>query len=58
MKNPTKVEGTQRKPIASLTRLGTLDEVLRSQASPELKAACIDMRKEAAQRRGDPQAGE
>ncbi|MXO72503.1 hypothetical protein [Alteraurantiacibacter buctensis] len=44
------------RPSAELVRLGTLEEVLNSQASPALKAACVEMGIEAAARRRKPLA--
>ncbi len=32
-----------RRPVTELVRLGKLEDILNSQASPELKAACIEM---------------
>jgi hypothetical protein len=40
-----------RKPLAKLRPLGKLEDILESQASPEFKAACIEMGMEAAARR-------
>lgn len=48
MNKPEKVPAASRKPASRLVTLGSLDDVLSSQASPEVKAACIELGLEAA----------
>lgn len=53
--NPQPSPSGRRSPITELVQFGKLEDVLNSQASPELKAACIKMAIEGkARRTGKP----
>ena len=41
--NRKDLQQSGRLPLTELVRLGKLEDILKSQASPELKAACIEM---------------